>query len=161
MDHRRGLYIKQRYAPATSDSRSSGSMASTTIPTVRCHSLLALALCFTQLSRSMRKSSLLGVARQEATPRLCWQGKDCKSYCSKQRSSQGQLQDAPSRLYPLHILTRYRYHIGESLIPSVRHYLQFIGAEQKLVEYGFKHKVWWSVVGASVASERVILLTPP
>ncbi|KAF8448672.1 hypothetical protein L210DRAFT_3522844 [Boletus edulis BED1] len=33
-----------------------------------------------------------------------------------------------------------RYHIGESLIPSVRHYLRFIGAEQKLVEYGFKHK---------------------
>ncbi|KAF8551969.1 FAD/NAD(P)-binding domain-containing protein [Imleria badia] len=33
-----------------------------------------------------------------------------------------------------------RYHIGESLIPSVRHYLRFIGAEQKLVEYGFKRK---------------------
>ncbi|KAF9228379.1 FAD/NAD(P)-binding domain-containing protein [Gyrodon lividus] len=33
-----------------------------------------------------------------------------------------------------------RYHIGESLIPSVRHYLRFVGAEQKLVDYGFKHK---------------------
>ncbi|KAG1824034.1 hypothetical protein EV424DRAFT_1527459 [Suillus variegatus] len=33
-----------------------------------------------------------------------------------------------------------RYHIGESLIPSVRHYLRFIDAEQKLVEMGFKHK---------------------
>ena len=47
-----------------------------------------------------------------------------------------------SRPYPFRILTRYRYHIGESLIPSVRHYLRFIGAEQKLAEYGFKHKVW-------------------
>ncbi|KAG1764906.1 hypothetical protein EDD22DRAFT_1042432 [Suillus occidentalis] len=33
-----------------------------------------------------------------------------------------------------------RYHIGESLIPSVRHYLRFIDAEQKLVEMGFKRK---------------------
>ncbi|KAH7883168.1 hypothetical protein F5I97DRAFT_1939012 [Phlebopus sp. FC_14] len=33
-----------------------------------------------------------------------------------------------------------RYHIGESLIPSVRHYLRFIGAEQKLVNYGFEYK---------------------
>ncbi|KAG9311921.1 hypothetical protein JVU11DRAFT_8182 [Chiua virens] len=33
-----------------------------------------------------------------------------------------------------------RYHVGESLIPSVRHYLRFIDAEQTLVEWGFKHK---------------------
>ncbi|KAG2137224.1 hypothetical protein BD769DRAFT_1638137 [Suillus cothurnatus] len=33
-----------------------------------------------------------------------------------------------------------RYHVGESLIPSVRHYLRFIDAEKKLVEMGFKHK---------------------
>ncbi|KAJ8591313.1 FAD/NAD(P)-binding domain-containing protein [Rhizopogon salebrosus TDB-379] len=33
-----------------------------------------------------------------------------------------------------------RYHVGESLIPSVRHCLRFIDAEQKLVDMGFKHK---------------------
>ncbi|KAJ2916304.1 hypothetical protein MD484_g4125, partial [Candolleomyces efflorescens] len=33
-----------------------------------------------------------------------------------------------------------RYHIGESLIPSVRRYLRFIGAEEKLVNYGFTSK---------------------
>ncbi|KAL1723748.1 hypothetical protein EV715DRAFT_285814 [Schizophyllum commune] len=33
-----------------------------------------------------------------------------------------------------------RYHIGESLIPSARHYLKFIDAEEKLVQAGFKHK---------------------
>ncbi|KAL9711644.1 hypothetical protein Ac2012v2_004715 [Leucoagaricus gongylophorus] len=33
-----------------------------------------------------------------------------------------------------------RYHIGESLIPSVRHYLRFIGAEEKLANYGFVRK---------------------
>ncbi|KAJ6558434.1 FAD binding domain-containing protein [Mycena vulgaris] len=33
-----------------------------------------------------------------------------------------------------------RYHVGESLIPSVRHYLRFIGADQKLANYGFVHK---------------------
>ncbi|KAJ8508875.1 hypothetical protein ONZ45_g8898 [Pleurotus djamor] len=33
-----------------------------------------------------------------------------------------------------------RYHIGESLIPSARHYLRFIGAEDKLASYGFTRK---------------------
>ncbi|XP_006460852.1 hypothetical protein AGABI2DRAFT_221106 [Agaricus bisporus var. bisporus H97] len=33
-----------------------------------------------------------------------------------------------------------RYHIGESLIPSVRHYLRFIGAEDKLANHGFVPK---------------------
>ncbi|KAI5831782.1 FAD/NAD(P)-binding domain-containing protein [Schizophyllum commune Tattone D] len=33
-----------------------------------------------------------------------------------------------------------RYHIGESLIPSARHYMKFIDAEEKLVQAGFKHK---------------------
>ncbi|KAF9268722.1 FAD/NAD(P)-binding domain-containing protein [Marasmius fiardii PR-910] len=33
-----------------------------------------------------------------------------------------------------------RYHIGESLIPSIRHYLRFIGAEEKLENYGFIRK---------------------
>ncbi|OBZ69478.1 Tryptophan 2-halogenase [Grifola frondosa] len=34
-----------------------------------------------------------------------------------------------------------RYHIGESLIPSVRHYLRFIGAEEKVIAHGFARKV--------------------
>ncbi|KAG2015793.1 hypothetical protein CC2G_009028 [Coprinopsis cinerea AmutBmut pab1-1] len=33
-----------------------------------------------------------------------------------------------------------RYHIGESLIPSIRHYLRFIGAEEKLASMGFVRK---------------------
>jgi len=33
-----------------------------------------------------------------------------------------------------------RYHIGESLLPSVRNYLRFIGAEKKVAEYGFTRK---------------------
>ncbi|EEB95320.1 hypothetical protein MPER_05724, partial [Moniliophthora perniciosa FA553] len=32
------------------------------------------------------------------------------------------------------------YHIGESLIPSVRRFLDFIGAEEKVANYGFTHK---------------------
>ena len=35
----------------------------------------------------------------------------------------------------------HRYHIGESLIPSVRHYLRFVGAEENVEGYGFMHKV--------------------
>ncbi|KAH9895211.1 FAD/NAD-P-binding domain-containing protein [Cubamyces lactineus] len=33
-----------------------------------------------------------------------------------------------------------RYHIGESLIPSVRHFLRFIGAEEKVIARGFARK---------------------
>lgn len=33
-----------------------------------------------------------------------------------------------------------RYHIGESLLPSVRHYLRFIDAEDKIASYGFARK---------------------
>ncbi|KAI9061696.1 FAD/NAD(P)-binding domain-containing protein [Trametes sanguinea] len=33
-----------------------------------------------------------------------------------------------------------RYHIGESLIPSVRHFLRFIGAEDKIIQHGFARK---------------------
>jgi flavine halogenase len=33
--------------------------------------------------------------------------------------------------------------IGESLIPSVRHYLRFIDAEKKVEGYGFARKVCW------------------
>ncbi|KAG7090997.1 hypothetical protein E1B28_010064 [Marasmius oreades] len=33
-----------------------------------------------------------------------------------------------------------RYHIGESLLPSVRNYLRYIGAEKKVVDHGFTRK---------------------
>ncbi|KAF9524017.1 FAD binding domain-containing protein [Crepidotus variabilis] len=33
-----------------------------------------------------------------------------------------------------------RYHIGESLIPSIRHHLRFIGAEEKMINHGFMPK---------------------
>lgn len=36
---------------------------------------------------------------------------------------------------------RRRYHIGESLLPSVRHYLRFIDAEEKVAQHGFARKV--------------------
>ncbi|TCD62537.1 hypothetical protein EIP91_006764 [Steccherinum ochraceum] len=33
-----------------------------------------------------------------------------------------------------------RYHIGESLIPSARHFLRFVGAEEKVINHGFLRK---------------------
>ncbi|KAJ7279073.1 hypothetical protein C8J57DRAFT_1502903 [Mycena rebaudengoi] len=33
-----------------------------------------------------------------------------------------------------------RYHIGESMLPSLRHFLRFIGAEQKVEAHGFERK---------------------
>jgi len=40
-----------------------------------------------------------------------------------------------------------RYHIGESLLPSMRPLLQFVGAEKKVMEHGFSPKVgaWLSL----------------
>ena len=60
----------------------------------------------------------------------------------------------------------HRYHIGESLIPSVRHYLRFVGAEETVEGYGFMHKVrprvrcamidvWGALVGRSAQVESV------
>lgn len=34
-----------------------------------------------------------------------------------------------------------RYHIGESMLPSIRPFLRFIGAEQKIIDHGFQTKV--------------------
>jgi hypothetical protein len=47
------------------------------------------------------------------------------------------------RLLVIHALVFYlpRYHVGESLIPSIRHYMRFIGAEEKLANHGFVRKV--------------------
>lgn len=36
-----------------------------------------------------------------------------------------------------------RYHVGESLIPSARHHLSFIGADHKVEAAGFTVKVGW------------------
>lgn len=110
------------------------------IPTVRNHSSFALALLLTPLPRSIRKCLLSVVGQREAMPPLRSRGRDCKSYCSKQRSSRGRSFDPGAPLCRSDAI--HRCHVGESLIPSVRHYLRFIGAEKKLVEFGFQHKVW-------------------
>lgn len=35
----------------------------------------------------------------------------------------------------------YRYHIGESMLPSIRHFLKFVDAYEKFDQHGFIHKV--------------------
>jgi 2-polyprenyl-6-methoxyphenol hydroxylase-like FAD-dependent oxidoreductase len=35
----------------------------------------------------------------------------------------------------------FRYHIGESMLPSMRHFLRFIDLDSTFDGYGFKHKV--------------------
>jgi 2-polyprenyl-6-methoxyphenol hydroxylase-like FAD-dependent oxidoreductase len=52
-----------------------------------------------------------------------------------------------------------RYHVGESLIPSVRHYMRFIEADHKLAGHGFVHKVrmaavTWLVLDLTPLSSR-------
>ena len=60
-------------------------------------------------------------------------------YCSKHPNSLGRVTSI-SESACLYTLSR-RYHIGESLIPSVRHYLRFIDADEKVASYGFTTKV--------------------
>ncbi|KAJ7859637.1 FAD binding domain-containing protein [Mycena olivaceomarginata] len=63
------------------------------------------------------------------------------------------LSGGPAGSYPASVLAREgisvtvlesakfpRYHVGESLIPSVRHYMRFIGADEKLASHGFANK---------------------
>lgn len=38
-----------------------------------------------------------------------------------------------------------RYHIGESMLPSMRHFLRFIDLEKKFDEHGFRVKVRFCV----------------
>lgn len=35
-----------------------------------------------------------------------------------------------------------RYHIGESMLPSCRPFMNFIGAEEKVINHGFRVKVF-------------------
>lgn len=35
----------------------------------------------------------------------------------------------------------FRYHIGESMLPSIRHFLRFIDLDSKFDSYGFVQKV--------------------
>jgi hypothetical protein len=37
--------------------------------------------------------------------------------------------------------TNTRYHVGESMLPSMRHFLKFIGAYEKWDAHGFNIKV--------------------
>ena len=38
------------------------------------------------------------------------------------------------------MLTRTRYHVGESMLPSFRHYLKFVDLHTKFDEHGFTVK---------------------
>ena len=60
-------------------------------------------------------------------------------YSSKQASSQGRFTSVLN--FTCLDTTSRRYHIGESLIPSARHFLRFIGAEEKVANHGFARKV--------------------
>jgi 2-polyprenyl-6-methoxyphenol hydroxylase-like FAD-dependent oxidoreductase len=57
---------------------------------------------------------------------------------------------------PLHV----RYHIGESLLPSVRHHLRFIGADDKVDSFGFFKKVRLVYVLPGTANYRLRMLSP-
>ena len=61
------------------------------------------------------------------------------SSSSRHQSSLGRI-TFPLEFTRIYALFR-RYHIGESAIPSIRHYLKFIDAEEKVANHGFAIKV--------------------
>jgi hypothetical protein len=54
----------------------------------------------------------------------------------------------------------FRYHIGESLLPSVRHHLRFIGADDKVDSFGFFKKVRLVYMLSGTANYLLRMLSP-
>ncbi|KAJ7688497.1 hypothetical protein B0H14DRAFT_2653223 [Mycena olivaceomarginata] len=79
------------------------------------------------------------------------------------------LSGGPAGSYPASVLAREgisvtvlesakfpRYHVGESLIPSVRHYMRFIGADEKLATHGFANKVESQFLGRFTSVDAAV-----
>ncbi|KAJ7342322.1 hypothetical protein DFH08DRAFT_811417 [Mycena albidolilacea] len=79
------------------------------------------------------------------------------------------LSGGPAGSYPASVLAREgisvtvlesakfpRYHVGESLIPSVRHYMRCIGADEKLATHGFANKVESQFLGRFTSVDAAV-----
>ena len=54
----------------------------------------------------------------------------------------------------------FRYHIGESLLPTVRYHLRFIGADDKVDSFGFFKKVRFLLMLPGAANYHLRMLSP-
>ena len=63
------------------------------------------------------------------------------SSSSRQKSFQGWFLSIAGKWYVKHLTSGNRYHIGESMLPSMRHFLKFIDAYEKWDAHGFNVKV--------------------
>ncbi len=50
-----------------------------------------------------------------------------------------------------------RYHVGESMLPSMRHFLRFIDADERFDNFGFIQKVGRYCLTHALEAEIVIL----
>jgi hypothetical protein len=64
------------------------------------------------------------------------------------------------RKYLINSPLDFRYHIGESLLPSVRHHLRFIGVDDKVDSFGFFKKVRLVYILPGTANHRLRMLSP-
>lgn len=70
---------------------------------------------------------------------------------------------ALTRLFPAYMRNPpldFRYHIGESLLPSVRHHLRFIEAYDKVDSFGFFKKVGSVYMLPGTANYHLRMLSP-
>lgn len=78
--------------------------------------------------------------------RQLWRGKASTASSSKQRNSPGMTARFPSavrdvRLWLTIDADLFRYHIGESMLASIRHFFRFIDLDETFDNYGFRVKV--------------------
>lgn len=132
-------------------------MESQKIPKVGPPGRFASSTDFNTHLHSMLKSLSLAEVLLEAILPRPFQGKGLTLCCLRLPIFLGNAPVSGVQASSLTIIPCCRYHIGESLIPSVRHYLRFIDAEQKLVDVGFKHKVWQEA--SSSYRVQMILIT--
>ena len=71
-------------------------------------------------------------------------------------SNEAQMLSATARLYPSASVARkaLRYHVGESMLPSMRHFLKFIDAYEKWDAHGFNVKVRYEKRKLNVRGHR-------
>ena len=86
----------------------------------------------------------LEVAQADLIPHQCWLERALKLSSLKLKNFLGNGFTIPYYVYN----DASSYHIGESQIASLRHFLRFIELEDVFENFGFQKKVWsWCMLG--------------
>jgi hypothetical protein len=93
-------------------------------------------------------------AQREAMPPLLWLERGSLWYWQRLRSFLGKPCVHFAILSPLTVQGP-RYHIGESMLPSIRPFMRFIDAEEKVSSHGFTFKVRKNITSEALRSHCI------